>query len=125
MIHVTAAILRNEQGEYLLCKRGPGRKNEGLWEFPGGKLEPGETLEQCLIRECLEELKIRIAVERDYDTEYPPGTDLALHFFLCHIEEGIPTPTEHSAICWCPPKSLTEYTFCPADTACVQKLIKE
>ena len=62
MTRVSAAIIKNSDNEILICRRGPGGSCEFLWEFPGGKIEPGESPEECLVRECLEELEIEIEV---------------------------------------------------------------
>ena len=61
MTRVSAAIIKNSDNEILICQRGPGGSCEFLWEFPGGKIEPGESPEECLVRECLDELEIEIA----------------------------------------------------------------
>lgn len=85
-LEVTAAIIR-QNGKILICQR-PAEKNCGLlWEFPGGKIEAGETGEQCIVRECQEELSITLSVEReltDITYEYPDRI-VHLHFYLCNI----------------------------------------
>ena len=116
MLEVTAAIIR-QNGKFLRCQR-PAHKNCGLlWEFPGGKIEAGETGEQCIIRECQEELGITLNVEReltDVIYEYPDRT-VHIHFYLAMIESGILNNKEHEAVAWVTNKEMQEYDFCPAD----------
>lgn len=116
-MEVTAAIIRNRQNEILICQR-PIQKNCAiLWEFPGGKLEPGESLEECLIRECLEELSITIAIESKFaetNTDHPKGT-IHIHFFTCTIQSGAVNANEHNDYKWVHSEELKEYEFYPAD----------
>ena len=81
LIQVTAAIIRRE-GQYLICQRAHDDALPLLWEFPGGKLEDGETLEECIVRECLEELAVDIRVLAEFGRAgYPmPGTNWSLLF---------------------------------------------
>lgn len=117
MLEVTAAIIR-QNDKILICQR-PASKNCGLlWEFPGGKIEAGETGEQCIIRECQEELGVTLHVEReltDITYEYPDCT-VHLHFYLCSIAAGVLEKKEHNAITWIVPDDVDQYEFCPADT---------
>ena len=115
-IEVTAAIIRNK-GQILICQR-PAHKNCGLlWEFPGGKIEAGETGEQCVIRECQEELGITLSVEQkltDITYEYADRI-VHLHFYLCNIAKGILEQKEHNALEWITLGQVEQYEFCPAD----------
>lgn len=115
-LEVTAAIIR-QNGKILICQR-PAEKNRGLlWEFPGGKIEAGETGQQCIIRECQEELGVTLSVEQeltDITCEYPDCV-VHLHFFLCNIVAGVPEKKEHNAITWIMPNEVEQYEFCPAD----------
>lgn len=115
-LEVTAAIIR-QSGKILICQR-PAEKNCGLlWEFPGGKIEAGETGEQCIVRECQEELGITLNVEReltDITYEYPDRT-VHLHFFLCSIADGDPENKEHNRFAWITLDEIEQYEFCPAD----------
>ena len=101
----------------MICQR-PANKARGLlWEFVGGKVEPGETKEQALIRECKEELNILLSVGdvfMDVVHEYP---DLTVHLTLFNatIEEGEPQKLEHNDIQWITPSEISNYEFCPAD----------
>lgn len=120
MLEVTAAIIR-QNGKILICQR-PAKKNCGLlWEFPGGKIEAGETGEKCIVRECQEELGVTLRVEREFTDityEYPDRT-VHLHFYLCEIISGKPENKEHNAFAWITPEDVDQYEFCPAD----QKMI--
>ena len=127
MLYVTAAILRNEAGEVLICRRGPGGACGGLWEFPGGKVEPGESEEACVVRECREELAVTVSVGEvfmDVVHEYP---DLTVHLTLFHasIAEGVPQKLEHNDIRWITVEEIDQYEFCPADEVILDRLRKQ
>ena len=116
MIEVTAAIV-NRSGKIMICQRPADKACGLLWEFPGGKIESGETGEQCIVRECQEELGITLAVKRkvtDVIYEYPNRV-VHLHFYLCDIVEGEPLKKEHNDIAWITPDEIPNYEFCPAD----------
>ena len=108
----------------MICQR-PAHKARGLlWEFVGGKVEPGETKEQALIRECQEELAVALAVGdvfMDVIHEYP---DLTVHLTLFNatIAEGEPQKLEHNDIQWITPSEIPNYEFCPADEEILKKL---
>lgn len=113
---VVAALIWNN-GRFLACQR-PAHKARGLlWEFVGGKVEPNESKEQALIRECMEELAIEVSpkeVFMEVTHQYP---DLNVHLTLFHatIANGSPTCVEHNALKWLLPEEIDEYDFCPAD----------
>ena len=114
-IKVVAAIIRDNNKIYA-TQRGYGDFKDG-WEFPGGKVEEGETSEEALIREINEELGILIAVD-DYLTtiEYDyPTFHLSMECFFCHIEEGSPTLNEHEAAKWLSVDQLDQIDWLPAD----------
>ena len=116
MIEVTAAIV-NRSGKIMICQRPADKACGLLWEFPGGKIESGETGEQCIVRECQEELGITLAVKRkvtDVIYEYPNRV-VHLYFYLCDIVEGEPLKKEHNDIAWITPDEIPNYEFCPAD----------
>ena len=117
MTEVTAAVIKKD-GKILICRRPADKSCALLWEFPGGKQEPGETLEQALARECLEELNINITVRKKlHETVYEyPERKLRLHFFAAEIESGTLTRKEHSEIKWVLPEEMNQYDFCPSDT---------
>lgn len=123
---VVAALIW-EGNRFMICQR-PAHKARGLlWEFVGGKLEPGETKEQALIRECREELGVTLSVGTvfmDVLHEYP---DLTVHLTLFNatIAEGVPQKLEHNDIRWITADEIPDYAFCPADAAILQKLMAE
>ena len=127
IIDVAAALIRNDEGQFLICQR-PAHKARGLlWEFVGGKRESGETLEQTLVRECMEELYITVAVGRIYAQllhEYP-DIHIRLTLFECTIAQGTPRALEHNAITWISPAQIPQYDFCPADTDILEMLMAE
>lgn len=118
---VGAVIIR--RGLVLCAQRGPG-SHAGLWEFPGGKVEPGETPEQALRREISEELLCEVAVgELVADTDYDDGqVALRLRTFRCRLKVGEPQPLEHAALTWLPPTELGVLAWAPADLPTVQAL---
>ena len=113
---VVAALIWQDD-KFMICQR-PAHKARGLlWEFVGGKVEPGETKEQALIRECREELAITLSVGdvfMDVIHEYP---DLTVHLTLFNatIAIGEPQRLEHNDIKWITPSEIPNYEFCPAD----------
>ena len=126
MQQVAAAIII-EKGHILICQRGPGGPCAHLWEFPGGKLEPGETLQDCLCRECLEELNLEIMVDGLYhQTPYCYGEkEFLFSFFRAHIMSGALQQNVHAAIAWVPLAQLLQYPFCPADQDVINRLNAE
>lgn len=116
MVEVVAALIWDND-RFMICQR-PAHKARGLlWEFVGGKVEPGETKEQALIRECKEELAVTLSVGdvfMDVVHKYP---DITVHLTLFNatIAEGIPQELEHHDIQWITPSEIPAYNFCPAD----------
>lgn len=126
MTEVVAALIW-DKGRFMICQR-PANKARGLlWEFVGGKVEPGETKEQALVRECREELAITVApadVFTDVVHEYP---DIKIHLtlFNCTIAEGTPQLLEHCDLKWIAPDEIAQYEFCPADTVILRRIQHE
>ena len=123
MIEVVAALIWDKD-KFMICQRPAHKARALLWEFVGGKVEPGETKEQALIRECQEELAVTISVGdvfMDVVHEYP---DITVHLTLFNaaIAKGIPKRIEHSAIKWITPAEIPDYNFCPADTAILSQI---
>ena len=126
MIEVVAALIWDKD-KFMICQR-PAHKARGLlWEFEGGKVEPGETRQQALVRECQEELAVTVDVGdvfMDVTHEYP---DLMVHLTLFHatIREGGPQKLEHNDIRWITVGEIGQYDFCPADETILDGLRKE
>ena len=122
-VEVVAALIW-DQNRFMICQR-PAHKARGLlWEFVGGKVEPGEIREQALIRECQEELAVTLNVGEvfmDVIHEYP---DLTVHLTLFHatIREGTPQKLEHNDIRWIMVDEIDQYEFCPADVEILMRL---
>ena len=123
MTEVVAALIW-ENDKFMICQR-PAHKARGLlWEFVGGKVEPGETKEQALIRECQEELAVTLSVGdvfMEVVHEYP---DLTVRLTLLNatIAEGEPQKLEHNDIRWITPNDIPNYDFCPADEEILKKI---
>jgi 8-oxo-dGTP diphosphatase len=122
-IEVSAALIFRD-GKLLITRRQADAHLGGLWEFPGGKREPGETFEQCLVREIREELGVKIAVGELFETvthAYPEKT-VHLKFFACRLVQGEPQPIECAAIRWVTQSEVTDHEFPAADAQLLQKL---
>ena len=123
MIKVAAAIIE-KGGKYLLCKRGPGGNCAFLWEFPGGKIEPGETPSEAAAREIKEELCVKIKPQEvfaEYLYSYP-DKDIYFYFIRAQIVSGEIKPLFHEEIRWLSPDELDSLEYCPADLSTVYKL---
>jgi 8-oxo-dGTP diphosphatase len=123
---VSAAVIRRG-GDYLICQRRAGGELPLLWEFPGGKQEPGESAEECLVRECQEELGVGLRVTGVLATaehQYPHRR-VALTFFTAEIAEGEPRALAHAKIRWAPARTLVQYAFCPADIGIIERLAND
>ena len=123
MTEVVAALIWDKD-KFMICQRPAHKARDLLWEFVGGKLEPGETKEQALIRECQEELAVTLSIGdvfMDVVHEYP---DLTVHLTLFNaaILEGIPKKPEHNDIKWITLSEISNYEFCPADVEILKKI---
>lgn len=126
MTEVVAALIW--EGDRFLIGQRPEHKARGLlWEFVGGKTEPGESKEQALIRECREELDVEIKVGDVFLEVTHEYTDLTVHLTLFHasIVRGIPQKLEHQDLRWITPQEIINYAFCPADQVILDKLRRE
>lgn len=126
-INVVGAIIIQD-GKILCCQRGGDRALANLWEFPGGKIEEGESKVDALKRELKEELKITVdIVEDEYEFcryEYDFGF-VNLTTFICYLKSGEPQLTEHLQIKWLKAKDIGSLEWAPADITTVEKLVLE
>ena len=125
MVEVVAALAWDND-KFMICQR-PAHKARGLlWEFVGGKVEPGETKEAALIRECQEELAVTLSVGdvfMEVVHEYP-DIIVQLTLFNAVIAEGVPQKLEHNDIRWITPAEIPQYDFCPADVEILDKIME-
>src|SRR5262245_51440548 len=124
IIEVAAAVIQDARGRYLITRRPDGTHLAGLWEFPGGKREPDETLEACLARELREELGATFSIGDRVATvpwSYPEKS-VILHFFRCHLEAGPIRALESQALAWVEAERLRAYAFPPADGSLIARL---
>ncbi len=126
LVLVAAIAMIDIDGRVLLAQRPPGKSLAGLWEFPGGKLNPGERPEQALIREVREELGVSIAesclapfvfASHQYETFH-----LLMPLYLCRKWDGLPAPQEGQVLAWVPPQHLGDYPMPPADVPLIASL---
>ncbi len=123
MIQVVAALIR--EGDRILIGQRPAHKARGLlWEFVGGKVEPGETKQQALRRECQEELAVTVRVEEEFAHVMHSYSDVTvqLTLFWASIEAGTPQKLEHEDIRWITAAEIDQYEFCPADREILEKI---
>ena len=127
LLLVAACALVDADGRVLLAQRPEGKQLAGLWEFPGGKVEPGETPEQCIIRELHEEIGIETDIpclapltfaSHSYDEFH-----LLMPLFICRRFRGIAQPREGQALKWVRPKQMRDYPMPPADAPLIPFLI--
>jgi 8-oxo-dGTP diphosphatase len=125
MIDVTAAILI-ENGRVLIARRRPGASQAGMWEFPGGKVRPGESPAQCLKREILEELGIEIAVDEFFGESVYAYEDKTIRLLAYRVraEGGEMSRNDHAELAWVAIADLGRYRFCPADVPFTEELRK-
>lgn len=127
MIYVTAAIFLSENAEVLIAQRSSDKDLPGLWEFPGGKIEPGESAESCLLRELNEEFSITAAIISPFLTNihhYPDKT-VCIYSFLVTHGSGHFELRAHQEIRYVPVKELLTYQLAPADLPIAEKLMRE
>jgi len=125
-IEVSAGLIFRS-GRLLITQRHAAAHLGGLWEFPGGKREPGETFEQCLVRELREELGVEVVVLELFETithAYPERTVL-LKFFLCRLPQGEPQPLDCAAVKWVSREELAAHDFPAADAGLLTRLQAE
>jgi mutator protein MutT len=122
-IEVSAALIFRD-GKILITQRPANSHSGGLWEFPGGKREAGETFEQCLVRELREELGVEVKAGRLFEgiTHAYADKTIRLKFFLCELTEGDPQPLGCAAVKWVGKPELADYDFPAADARLLEKL---
>lgn len=124
MIEVVCAVLEDGNGRFLACQRPFGKHLGGLWEFPGGKIDPGESAQAALIREIFEELAIEIEVDRALQAvvcNYGVKR-IRLHPFRCRIVRGEPHPVEHERIVWCAAEEFAALEWAEADLPILEEI---
>ena len=124
---VAACALIDSDGRVLLAQRPPGKPMEGLWEFPGGKVEAGERPEETLIRELKEELNVVVSepclAPLTFASHIYPDFHLLMPLYVCRRWEGTVQPLEGQAVAWAKPNRLREYKMPPADEPLVAHLM--
>lgn len=126
LVLVAACALIDPDGRVLIAQRPAGKQMGGLWEFPGGKMEPGETPEQTLIRELSEELGIAVKepclAPFSFASHSYEGFHLLMPLYVCRRWEGVPQAKEHAELKWVRPKELANYPMPPADVPLIPML---
>ncbi len=125
MTEVSAAILE-KGGKYLICRRGAGGSCAHMWEFPGGKREAGESPQECLERECREELGVELKIEGLFDSFCWQSGErvMRFYFFFATLVKGTLVPTFHEEIRWVTPQELGGIALCEADEQVKAKLLR-
>lgn len=124
IIDVAAAIIRDRSGKILICRRGDGGNCAHLWEFPGGKREGEESMRDCVVRECREELCVGLKVKElfaEFSYAYPDG-EIHFCFYEAELLSGTPKMNVHTQLRWVRPRELRNFDFCPADADIVEGL---
>ncbi len=126
MVDVVCAVMMSDDGTYLVCRRRQDRHLGGLWEFPGGKLEPGESAPEALRREIREELDIDIEVMEALPTvDWSDGAvTIRLHPFFCRILAGEPQALDHDELRWCCAEEFAALDWAPADLPVLEEIGK-
>ncbi|MEO1857726.1 MAG: 8-oxo-dGTP diphosphatase MutT [Rubritalea sp.] len=124
MLQVVCGVIVNSVGEYLLCQRPEWKSQAGLWEFPGGKIEEGETAQQALVRELREELGCDVTVGKALSSVVHHYEEFAIELvpFFCYVIGGEPMTLEHQSIEWVRLEVLCDYVLAPADEPIVEEL---
>jgi mutator protein MutT len=124
IIEVVAAVLERD-GEFLVCQRPPHKRHGGLWEFPGGKVEPGETLLDAARRELSEELGLSVTMVGEVRLRVQdPGSEFSI-IFMDVEAHGTPHPLEHTNVEWRSPRNLLNLPLAPSDGKFVEHLVQQ
>lgn len=126
MIDVVAAVIQNEEGKILIAQRNLKKAQGGLWEFPGGKIEPNETKEEAIVREIKEEMDIDIEAKKFIDQKVfnYPEKDINLIAIECKQLKGDIKLNEHEDVKWVDKNELKNFNFAPADEFIVQAILR-
>jgi 8-oxo-dGTP diphosphatase len=127
MLDVVCGVIKNSEGQFLACLRPADKHLGGLWEFPGGKVDPGESAESALIRELDEELGVVVTVGLPLVPvvwSYGEKTIRLLPFY-CQISRGIPRAIEHEKLAWCAPQNFNDLSWAPADVPILRQVRAE
>ena len=126
MVDVVAALIRDGE-RFLICKRPAHKARALMWEFPGGKVEAGESPRDALIRECMEELDVTLDVGEMYMqvTHEYPDIQIRLSLYEAVIASGELRSKEHEALCWILPREIPDFEFCPADVDIIDRIRRE
>jgi mutator protein MutT len=125
LIRVVAAVIFNDAGHLLICRRPAHKRHGGLWEFPGGKIEPGETDLDAAARELHEELAVHVlSVLPTTFSVHDAGSPFMIEFMPTTIQ-GIPAAIEHSELAWVPPSGLLQYDLAPSDRLFATHLVTQ
>ena len=123
---IGVAVIVNDRKEILIDQRLPTGVMANLWEFPGGKIETGETPQSCIKREIAEELGVEIEIDRhliDITHSYPEFK-VTLSVYICHLVSGTPQPIECAQVCWVKAGDLSNYEFPSANQTIIAELEK-
>lgn len=124
MINVVAAIIKNDEGKILIAQRNLKKAQGGLWEFPGGKIEPNETKEDAIVREIKEEFDMDIVCDGYFDEKVYtyPEKQINLIALNCSMVGDKYSVLEHEQVAWISKEEFENYEFAPADIYFVEKL---
>ncbi len=127
MIDVVCGVIENSAGEFLACLRPAGKHLGGLWEFPGGKVDPGESPEAALARELQEELGVKAEVGAPLNPVIwaYPGRTIRLLPFRCRIVDGVPQALEHERLLWCLPGKFSKLAWAEADLPILEEISRQ
>jgi mutator protein MutT len=121
-VRTVVAVVIEQGGRYLVALRPEEKRHGGMWEFPGGKLDPGESLAEAARREVREELGIAVdSIGATLQIARDPGSDFAIHFVETKVS-GTPVPLEHVELRWCTKEELRAMPLAPADAQFVDGL---
>lgn len=126
MTEVAAALIWDGD-KFMICQRPAHKSNALLWEFVGGKLEKGETKEEALVRECMEELGVTVSVGSEFFDIVHTYPDITVHLTLFNatISDGTPELIEHNDIRWITPEEIPQYSFCKADDEILKRIMQK